>query len=70
MNLTAEEVLEDLIGSILSYLEELKCVTNTPYGQFVYGEKTALVEIAEILRRYEKAAAYGLNFNVEEKYPL
>lgn len=67
---TAEEVMEELLATVMESLEDLTDVRNALGEQFAYGEKTAFVEIAEILQRWEKASAYGLNFNIEDKYPL
>lgn len=66
---SAQEVLEYMIPLLLLYLEELS--DSTPTGeQFIYGEKTAYTECLEVLQSWEKAAEYGLDFDIEERYPL
>jgi len=67
---SAEEVAAYLTELMLEYLDDLKDVADAPFTQFEYGEKTAYTEIAEILSEWEGAAECGLNFNVEQKYPL
>ena len=65
-----EELLEYLIALLLYHLDVLKDVKNTPEKQFAYGEKTAYVECLEVLSEWDKAKKYGLDFEVEERYPL
>ena len=68
--LKAEEVLKILIELLLEYLEELKDFKNEETTQFQYGERTAYTECLEYIEFWESASAYGLTFDIEEKYPL
>ena len=70
MKKNAEQLLSDLIKHLIDYLTELSDVFDEPSTQFVYGEKTAYVECLEWLSAWERAEESGLNFNVEEKFPL
>ena len=65
---SSDELLEFVIFSLLLALEELSSVPND--NLFCYGEKTAYVECLEWLQKWEKAEIYGLNFNVEKRFPL
>lgn len=38
--------------------------------QFEYGERVAYTECIEWIEGWEKSKERGLNFNIEEKYPL
>ena len=69
--LNAEETLEYLIGVVKANLGELYGVL--PVGSnshFIHGEKTAYVECLEIVQHWKNARFCGLDFNVEERYPL
>ncbi len=66
----AEKILLTLINLLLNYLEDLKDYKNIETDQFQYGEKVAYTECLEYLQLWENAAANGLDFNIEEKYPL
>lgn len=37
---------------------------------YVLGQKTAYVEVLEILQRWDKSSLYGLDYNIEIKYPI
>lgn len=67
---TAEETLGDLAELLLFYLEELKETNISDKNQFCYGERTAYTECLEIIQYWEKAKEYGLDFDIEGKYPL
>lgn len=66
----AEKILLTLINLLLNYLEDLKDYKNIETDQFQYGEKVAYTECLEYLQLWENTAANGLDFNIEEKYPL
>jgi len=66
----AKEILKELVELILERLDDLKDVTNSPTEQFTYGEKTAYIEIAEVLQNWKNADKSGLDFDIEDKYPL
>ena len=70
MKLKAEETLQLAIGTLLSYLDELWNVKDGPDTEFLYGEKTAFVECLEMLQLWEESEDNGLNFVIEDKYPL
>lgn len=53
MKLKAEETLQLAIGTLLSYLDELRDVKDGPDTEFSYGEKTAFVECLEMLQLWE-----------------
>lgn len=63
-----EEIYDYLKELLLFYLEDLKDVKED--ALFAYGEKTAYTECLEILQCWEHAATKGLDFDIEEKYPL
>ncbi len=67
---TAEETLEYLIELFLYYLEELKEVDEYNKNPFVHGEKTAYVECLEIIQKWSKSTIYGLNFDIEKRFPI
>lgn len=67
---SSEEILANLTELLLYYLEELKCIQDNSNEQFVYGERTAYVECLEIMQYWNQAREYGLNFDIESKYPL
>lgn len=66
----AETVLKYMIAFLIQCLEELSDATDLPDRQFCYGEKTAFVECLEVLADWEQAEKNGLDFNVEERFPL
>lgn len=71
MKKTAEEVLVGMIGLFIEYLCELQDATaGAPDCQFAYGEKTAYVECLEMIGKWECAAQFGLDFDVEERFAL
>ena len=37
---------------------------------FLEGEKFAYVECLEMIQEWEKADEYGLDYDIEEKYPV
>ncbi len=65
--LQAEQVLEYLIDLLIFYLNEL---TDIDGNEFACGEQSAYIECLEIIQRWEYAEEYGLNFDIEEKFPL
>lgn len=66
---TAEEILMEMIKLFQEYLEDIQETGKDKEG-FLYGEKTAYVECLEIIQRWQKAKAYGLNYKIEERFPL
>lgn len=67
---SAEEVLILLKDVLLRYLEELKDARMAGEDSFVYGEQTAYTECLEFIRLWNRAAEHGLDFEIEERYPL
>ncbi len=67
---TAHELLQFLISLLTVYLEELCFSSALDEDQFCYGEKTAYAECLETLQQWEHAEEYGLNFDVESRFPL
>ncbi len=68
--LFAEEVLETMIRIISEYLEDLKDFKDREEEQFQYGERTAFTECLEYLQAWDRAKEIGLDFDIEERYPL
>lgn len=66
---TAEEILIEMIELFQEYLEDIQGTGEDMEG-FLYGEKTAYVECLEIIQHWSKAYMYGLNYKIEEKFPL
>ncbi len=66
---SAAAVLRFITRKLLMYLEELAGCDDSD-EEFVYGEKTAYVECLEWIQNWEEAAENGLNFEIEERYPL
>ena len=64
----AKNVLINLISLLIQNLIELN--DSSPNNGFVYGEKTAYVECLEAISDWKKAVKYGLNFDVEYRFPL
>ena len=69
-NENAKKTLKRIIGLLLLYLEELSPVQDLPNEQFQYGEKIAYTECLEWLQQWRKSKKYGLDFNIEKRYPL
>ena len=66
----ANELLVSLISLLTSYLEELSFSSATDKDLFCYGEKTAYTECLELLQQWEFAEKNGLDFDVEQRFPL
>ena len=66
---TSTELLSYIIPLLIEYLEELSQNPETD-DPFLYGEKTAYVECLEWLQEWEFAPAFGLDFDVEKRFPL
>lgn len=68
--LTASETLNYMIELLTSYLEECKEAKKTDQDRFAYGAKIAYTECLEIVQHWENACCSGLDFDVEERFPL
>ena len=64
------KALKKLTGIIIEYLEELAEYKDVASEQFEYGEKTAYVEVLEMFQEIGNAKELGIDFNIEEKFPL
>ena len=69
MKRSAKEVLEYMASILVFYLEELSAAKD-PDDPFLYGEKTAYTECLEWVQVWDEAEKYGLNFDIEKRYPL
>ena len=67
---TASELLSYVLPLLIYYLEELSTVSASDANQFLYGEKTAYAECLEWLQQCEYAENYGLDFDIEQRFPL
>jgi len=63
----AKEILVEMINTFTEYLEE---IASAETNEFLYGEKTAFVECLEIIQEWEYSKVFGLDFDIEKKYPL
>lgn len=68
--MSGEEVLTFLIDLLVTYLEDLYSLKESRQYHFIEGEKTAYVECLEIIQRWDLAGERGLNWNIEERFPL
>lgn len=64
--LTARATLIYMIKMLTECLEELK---STAKDGFTYGEKTA-AECLEIIQLWEESESNGLDYEIEERFPL
>ena len=64
----SNEIIKFIIDSSIQHLENLK--TAGLDARYTLGEKIAYVEILEIIQRSDKENKFGLDFNIEEKYPV
>lgn len=67
MDKSAEKILKYLIELLQFYLEEL---SGYEEDQFSLGEKYAFAECLEIIRFWKKSERFGLDYDVEERFPL
>ena len=67
---TANELLIFLIPLLTAYLEALSSSSALDADLFCYGEKTAYAECLELLQQWEFAETNGLDFDVENRFPL
>ena len=64
---SAKEILIEMIVTFTEYIEEIE---SEKQDMFLYGEKTAYVECLEMIQEWEECKTYGLDFDIEKKYPL
>ena len=67
---SSEEILEMMIGLLLLYIDELFENKDAENEMFQYGERTAYTECLEWIQLWQYAEANGLDYNIEERYPL
>ncbi len=65
--MNSTDVLITIIKLFSYYLDELN---DTPKNDFILGEMTAFVECLEIIKEWEHAKNYGLNFVIDKKYKI
>ncbi len=68
--MASDELLPYLIRLLTFNLEELTESDPKNKNAFIYGEKTAYVECLEILQYWQHAEEYGLNYFVEDRFPI
>ena len=68
--LTAVETLNYIIDLFLYYLENLEVENNPEKEQFISGERIAYIECLEIIQYWKHARSNGLDFNIEERFPV
>lgn len=70
---SSEEVLQYITDRLIDYLdndlsEQPECYDD---WEFVFGEKTAYVEVLEMIReRWDHASDNGLDFEIEKRFPI
>lgn len=64
----AEQVLSDLINTLMENLEEI--CRERKQSSFQLGEVYAYSECLEIIQLWEKSKDFGLYFNVEHNYKI
>ena len=67
---TAVEILNYIIELFISYLENLAEEHDPDKEQFVSGERVAYTECLEIIQCWEYARINGLDFDIEERFPV
>lgn len=67
---TATETLNYIIELFVSYLENLAEEHDTDNEQFISGERLAYIECLEIIQFWECARMNGLDFDIEERFPV
>lgn len=65
---TAVETLNYLIDLLVYYLEDLK--NDSDGKEFISGERTAYIECLEIVQKWKHAKFNGLDFDIEERFPI
>ncbi len=69
-DLPADHVLDILIHVLIQRIDELKDYKDVEGQKFQYGERLAYTECLECVQLWEKAKEHGLNFEIEDIYPL
>lgn len=66
----AREMLRSAIKRLIGELEETAGITADSPDQFAYGIRTASVAFLEMLQEWKGAKKNGLDFEIEDRYPL
>lgn len=66
--LPSREVLIQLCETLLENLNELDDTSNG--NAFVNGQKYAYIECLEIMQDWEEAENFGLDLDIESRFPL
>ena len=66
----ADQLFKAIVVRLLAYLKDLKDCRDAKLTPFECGEKLAYTECLEMIQFYEKAKELGLDFNIEERFPL
>lgn len=64
------ENLKTIVEYFMTSLDELQELSKNGSNDFVIGEKTAYVEALELLQEIYDKQSLGLDFDIEERYPL
>ena len=68
MRRKADDILAYMISLLTLSLDELQSCDK--HNEFAYGEKTAYVECLEVIQDWNRAKEFGLNYDIEKRYPL
>lgn len=67
---SAGYVLKYLAELNLYYLSELEEETDPKYAEYRRGVRFTLIETLEVIQSWRRAGRIGLDFNIEEVYPI
>lgn len=65
--MNSEQTLIYLISLLTHHLNEL---VAHPRNNFIHGEMTAYVETLEVLQLWSQSTAYGLDYEIEDRYKI
>lgn len=69
--MSGDKVLIRLIDLLIPYIEELYARKEENGDiEFLEGERTAYTECLEVIQQWDRAEENGLNWNIEERFPL
>lgn len=66
--LDASDVLKYMIDILITYIKEL--IEIVQEDEFAYGERVAYTECLEMVCLWKDCAKHGLDFDVEQRFPL
>lgn len=64
-----DKILKITIQKITEILEELSA-EGVEMNDFILGQKYAFIECLEILQAFQLAKYFGLDYDIEDKFPL